>query len=317
MDQLEVCEAAARAGGRVLKEWRGKFAVSKKGPRDLVTEADLASQREIKRIVLGAFPDHGFIGEESLPNESLPDVRAVGVTNGDDIIGPSGLRWIVDPLDGTTNYVHGYPAYCVSVALARGDEVLVGTIYDPVREECFTARAGGGAFLNGVRIAVTRTESLSDALVAVGFPPEVTVDAPAVADFLAVLPHARAVVQHRARGVQELQRRRDAIDAEIERLDRPRLLQPPAHLADLLDRRLCLRTARRFLGASDRLLGRGRGFITCGRGRGGHRTICRPAGGASLAGPPSIYRRLHPNITRKTPFADGIDIRVQAKKSFF
>ena len=193
MDQLEVCEAAARAGGRVLQEWRGKFAVSKKGPRDLVTEADLASQREIKRIVLGAFPDHGFIGEESLPDESLPDVRAVGVTNGDDIIGPSGLRWIVDPLDGTTNYVHGYPAYCVSVALARGDEVLVGTIYDPVREECFTARAGGGAFLNGVRIAVTRTESLSDALVAVGFPPEVTVDAPAVADFLAVLPHAHAI----------------------------------------------------------------------------------------------------------------------------
>ena len=183
MDQLEVCEAAARAGGRVLKEWLGKFAVSNKGPRDLVTEADLASQREIKRIVLGAFPDHGFIGEELLPDESLSVSKAVGVADGDDTTGPSGLRWIVDPLDGTTNYVHGYPAYCVSVALARGDDVLVGTIYDPVREECFTARAGGGAFLNGGRIAVTRTESLSDALVAVGFPPQVTADAPAVADF--------------------------------------------------------------------------------------------------------------------------------------
>ena len=105
-DQLEVCEAAARAGGRVLQEWRGRFAVSKKGHRDLVTEADVAAQREIRGLVLGAFPGHGFVGEES-----LPEGGSGGAASGEP-------RWIVDPLDGTSNYVHGFPAYCVSVALA-------------------------------------------------------------------------------------------------------------------------------------------------------------------------------------------------------
>ena len=137
-DHLEVCEAAARAGGRVLQEWLGKFGVSNKGPRDLVTEADIASQREIRRIVLEAFPDHGFIGEESIHDDGHGGVGDAG-----------GFRWYVDPLDGTSNYVHGFPAYCVSVALARGDEILAATIHDPLHDECFTARAGGGAFLVG------------------------------------------------------------------------------------------------------------------------------------------------------------------------
>jgi len=176
-DELEVCEAAARAGGRVLGEWVGRFAVSTKGPRDLVTEADLAAQAEIRRIVLGAFPGHGFIGEEG------------GHVGG----GPDALRWFVDPLDGTTNYVHGVPAYCVSVALARGDEILVGTVYDPVRDECFSARAGDGARLNGRAIHVSATASVPDALVAVGFPPHVGPDAPSVVDFLAVLPEVQAI----------------------------------------------------------------------------------------------------------------------------
>jgi len=180
-DHLEVCEAAARAGGRVLVEWSGRFAVSKKGARDLVTEADFAAQREIRRLLLGAFPDHGFVGEET-----LPDVPAATAA-------PDGLRWIVDPLDGTSNYVHGFPAYCVSVALARGDEILVGTIHDPLRDECFTARAGGGAFLDGRPIGTRPTTDAADALVAVSFPPHVTVDSDAVADFLAVAPHVHAV----------------------------------------------------------------------------------------------------------------------------
>jgi len=182
-DHLEVCEAAARAGGQVLREWLGKFGVSNKGPRDLVTEADFASQREIQRIVLDAFPEHGFIGEESLQE----------TVTGSSAAGKAGLRWLVDPLDGTTNYVHGFPAYCVSVALAQGDEILVATIYDPVHEECFTARAGGGAFCNGQRITVGGTTDPAEALVAVGFPPHVSRDALAVADFLAVLPHVHAI----------------------------------------------------------------------------------------------------------------------------
>lgn len=180
-DHLEVCEAAARAGGRVLVEWRGRFGVSQKGHRDVVTEADFAAQREVRRIVLDAFPDHGFVGEEALPEAAQPHVPA------------GGLRWIVDPLDGTTNYVHGFPAYCVSVALARGDEILVGAIYDPERDECFTARAGGGAFLDGRPIRVGAAVDPDDALVAISFPPHVTVDSGAVADFLAVVPHVHSV----------------------------------------------------------------------------------------------------------------------------
>ncbi len=181
-DHLEVCEAAARAGGRVLQEWLGKFGVSNKGPRDLVTEADIASQREIRRIVLEAFPDHGFIGEESIHDDSHGGAGDAG-----------GFRWYVDPLDGTSNYVHGFPAYCVSVALARGDEILAATIHDPLHDECFTARAGGGAFLNGRRIATARKEDPVDALVAVSFPPHVGRDSQAVGDFLDVLPHVHAV----------------------------------------------------------------------------------------------------------------------------
>lgn len=179
IDPLVVCEQAARAGGRVLTEWVGKFKASTKGPRDLVTEADFASQAEIRRIVLGAFPEHGFVGEESIADESPARAEAP--------------RWIVDPLDGTSNYVHGFPAYCVSVGLARGDELLVGTIYDPERDECFTARRGGGAACNGRPITASGVTDPAAALVAVSFPPHVTSDAQSVADFLAVVPHVHSV----------------------------------------------------------------------------------------------------------------------------
>ena len=165
----------------MLTDWRGRFAVSQKGRRDLVTEADFAAQREIRRIVLGAFPTHGFVGEETLPEAASAPVTA------------DGLRWVVDPLDGTSNYVHGFPAYCVSVALARGDEILVAAIYDPERDECFTARAGGGASLNGRPIRAGAATDPNDALVAISFPPHVAVDSGAVTDFLAVVPHVHSV----------------------------------------------------------------------------------------------------------------------------
>lgn len=179
---LRTCEQAARVGGDVLQAWLGRFAVASKGPRDLVTEADLASQREIRRILVAAFPEHGFEGEESLPEaEPQGDSRA------------TSLRWIVDPLDGTTNYVHGYPAYCVSVALAEGDRILVGAIHDPVRDECFTAEAGRGAWLNGTAISASAARDPGEALVAVSFPAHSGSDAQAVHDFLAVLPAVQSV----------------------------------------------------------------------------------------------------------------------------
>lgn len=176
---LTVCVDAARAGGRVLTDWLGRFTASSKGPRDVVTEADHASQLEIRRILLGAFPEHGFIGEES----SAAERQAGG----------AGLRWIVDPLDGTSNYVHGFPAYCVSIGLARGDDLLVAAIYDPLHDELFTARRGGGATCNGRPITAARKTDPVEALVAVSFPPQVTKESQAVADFLAVVPHVYAV----------------------------------------------------------------------------------------------------------------------------
>jgi myo-inositol-1(or 4)-monophosphatase len=185
-DPLVVCEAAARAGGRVLQDWIGRFGVSNKGPRDLVTEADYAAQREVRRVVHEAFPDHGFVGEESDTGAAQPASGTPGHSG-------SGTRWIVDPLDGTTNYVHGFPAYCVSIALATADCLEVGVVFDPVRGECFTARRGGGARLDGRPIRVPAVETLDEAIAAVSFPPQVAADSPAVADFLAVVTRAQSI----------------------------------------------------------------------------------------------------------------------------
>ena len=186
VDPLAVAEDAARAGGRVLRDWVGRFAVSAKGPRDLVTEADHAAQREIRRIIAAAFSAHGFVGEENDDGAARPPSGSHGHAG-------AGLRWIVDPLDGTSNYVHGFPFYCVSIALAAGDEILCGAIYDPVRDECFTARQGAGAWLDGRPIRCPPVVDPADALACVSFPPHVAPESAAVADFLAVLPHVHSV----------------------------------------------------------------------------------------------------------------------------
>jgi len=185
-DPVIVAEAAARAGGRVLESWRGRFAVRQKGPCDLVTEADVAAQEEVRRVLLEAFPTHGFVGEETEGGVPRPAFGLPGHAG-------TGLRWIVDPLDGTSNYVHGFPAWCVSVALADGDDLLAGAIYDPVHAECFTAAAGRGARLDGRPIHVTAVGESAEALVAVSFPPHVAANATAVQDFLHVLPHVHSV----------------------------------------------------------------------------------------------------------------------------
>lgn len=174
---LQVCEAAARAGGAVLLDWAGRFNVREKGPADLVTEADLASQEAIRGHLLGAFPQHGFLGEE---NASIPSRD-------------NGYRWIVDPLDGTTNYVHGIPQYCVSVALEQHGRVLVGTVFDPIGQECFTSAAGEGAWLNGTPIRVSQAKQLDQAVVAMSLPPAIRRDDAELKQFIEVVVRAQSM----------------------------------------------------------------------------------------------------------------------------
>lgn len=174
-DFNRVCEQAARAGGAVLLDWAGRFAVREKGPSDLVTEADLASQEAIRDVLLGAFPDHGFLAEE---NEQI-------ASRLDD------YRWVVDPLDGTMNYVHGVPNFAVSIALEQRGEPIVGTVYDPVSRECFSAARGGGAWLNGKRLTASKTTNLARALVAVSFSAQVRREDREIDDFISVMLRAQ------------------------------------------------------------------------------------------------------------------------------
>ncbi len=174
---MDVCERAARAGGAALKSWIGRFEVREKGPADLVTDADLASQEAVRSVVSAAFPDHNLLSEEE---PYLPG-------------GNSEYRWIVDPLDGTTNYVHQVPQYAVSIALEYRDEVICGTVYDPSSDECFSAERGCGAYLNGKRLKTSGIQHLSQALVAVSFAAKVRRDAPIIKDFVEVLMRAQAI----------------------------------------------------------------------------------------------------------------------------
>lgn len=176
-DYLKTCERAARAGGQVLLDWIGRFQAREKAPADLVTEADIASQEEIRRILLTTYPGHAFLGEEGQP------------------IGPADAeyRWLVDPLDGTTNYVHQIPHYCVSIALQHRGKLVCGAVFDPVSHECFTAELGRGAHLNSRKITSSQTTTISDAVVAVSFPPRVQPKSRELAEFERVIAACRAV----------------------------------------------------------------------------------------------------------------------------
>lgn len=157
---LETACAAARRGAAVLEEWRNRFQVREKGRFDLVTEADIASQHAIREFVLGQHPDHGFLGEEGDAARHRP--------------GPDAPpTWIVDPLDGTTNYVHDCPMYCVSIGLQIGGALVVGVVYEPCRQELFKAAKGCGAWLNDQRLQVSKINRMEEALLATGFPADI------------------------------------------------------------------------------------------------------------------------------------------------
>lgn len=145
--------AAARAGALLRARYREEHEVTFKGEVDLVTATDREAEDLIVGTIESAFPDHGIIAEESSP-------RPAG----------SAYSWYVDPIDGTTNFAHGYPHFAVSIALEREQELILGVVYDPVREELFTAIRGQGARLNGRQIAVSQVGSLGESLVGTGFP---------------------------------------------------------------------------------------------------------------------------------------------------
>jgi myo-inositol-1(or 4)-monophosphatase len=150
----------ARDAGRVLEARFGRnIQISNKGDIDLVTEADLAAERVIIERIHSYYPRHSILAEES--GESV----IIG--------GANELKWIVDPLDGTTNYSHGYPCFCVSIALERAGVLEIGVIYDPMRDELFAAERGQGATLNDRLIKVSETYDLNRALLCTGFPYDV------------------------------------------------------------------------------------------------------------------------------------------------
>jgi myo-inositol-1(or 4)-monophosphatase len=157
---LEAAVQAAHLGAEVLEQWRTRFQVREKGRYDLVTEADIGSQQAIQAYLKKCFPDHVFVGEEA-PVEQRQKPGA-----------DAPPTWIVDPLDGTTNYVHDVPMYCVSIGLQIRGELVVGVVFDPRQGEMFSAAQGAGAYLNGDRIHVSPAKTLDEALLATGFPPD-------------------------------------------------------------------------------------------------------------------------------------------------
>jgi myo-inositol-1(or 4)-monophosphatase len=163
----EVAESAARAAGRVITDkLRTSYRVSRKGKVDLVTEADIEAEEKIIAAIRAEFPLHRVVGEES----------GIGKERSDFI-------WYVDPLDGTTNFAHGYPHYSVSIALQYRRRTVLGVVFDPGRGELFSAELGGGAFLNGKHLSVSSVRDPQAALLATGFPYELE-QRPRALDFL-------------------------------------------------------------------------------------------------------------------------------------
>ncbi|MEO1879773.1 MAG: inositol-1-monophosphatase [Methylococcales bacterium] len=152
---LNIAVRAARNAGDLIQrssEDIGRLTISKKGKNDFVSEVDRIAEAEIIQVIRYAYPDHSILAEES------------GEHKGND------YTWIIDPLDGTTNYLHGYPQYAVSIALKHKGKIEVAVVYDPLRDELFTAEKGGGAMLNNRRIRVSNQVDIHAALIGTGFP---------------------------------------------------------------------------------------------------------------------------------------------------
>jgi myo-inositol-1(or 4)-monophosphatase len=152
---LKAAIEAAQSAGKIQKRYYGRahnIQFKTKNPLNLVTEVDKACEKKVLSFLQKRFPSHNFWGEESGQKKNRSD-----------------YTWVVDPLDGTTNYAHDYPFFCCSVALVKDLKPVVGVIYDPLRNECFTAEKSRGAALNGKKIRVSKTKTLAESLLSTGF----------------------------------------------------------------------------------------------------------------------------------------------------
>ena len=157
---LKCAVEAARLAGRYQRyRFASRMVVDLKGEKDLVTEVDRESERLIVEHILERYPAHSILAEEG---KYRP--------------GTGNVRWVIDPVDGTTNYAHGFPWFCSSIAAVQDDVLVAGVIYNPIHDELYTATKGGGAFLNGARIHVSSRGPLSGSLLGTGFPYDCAVD---------------------------------------------------------------------------------------------------------------------------------------------
>lgn len=156
---LNTAVKAARRAAAVIN--RASFdldrvSFAEKNPNDFVTDVDRAAEEAVIEVLQKAYPSHAFLGEESGTTGNVND--------------ESEFVWIIDPLDGTTNFIHGFPQYCVSIALQQRGQITQAVVYDPTRNDLFTATKGGGAYLNEKRIRVSKRDKIADALLGTGFP---------------------------------------------------------------------------------------------------------------------------------------------------
>jgi len=171
-------EAVVLAGDLQMARFGREFTVNKKSAIDLVTEVDVEVERRFRALIAGRFPDHQILAEEM----------------GGARVAPAGPCWVFDPIDGTTNFAHGLPIFCASLALEIDGAAQVAAVYDPTRKELFTAERGAGAFLNGRRLHVSTADQLVDAVLVTGFPYDVHARVDEIVGlFAAFVGQARAV----------------------------------------------------------------------------------------------------------------------------
>jgi myo-inositol-1(or 4)-monophosphatase len=179
-EAMHVAKKASQRASTVLRDMLLTASVREKAPKDLVTDADIAAQDAIESTIRECYPSHRFLGEES--GAILNEFQGV-----------DAWTWVVDPLDGTMNYVHKLPNFAVSIALMKSDRIVLGVVQDPMSGEVYSAIEHEGATVNGVPLKVSGCQSLGQAMVAASFPPQVTRESPEVKQFVEVLVRSQSL----------------------------------------------------------------------------------------------------------------------------